>query len=123
MSEISRILTNLGLAYGLGTKEQFIDAVANYAQERNLNDETIREIIEQVFEEIELTNRRRKARQVMEAVEMERDAEDKEKINFKSKRAGDSDEKLDEVVLEIRALRRSVESLVDALNKSNKEEE
>ena len=120
MSEISRILTNLGLAYGLGTKEQFIDAVASYAQDRKLNDETIREIIEQVFEEIELTNRRRKARQVMEAVEMEREAGNKEKIRFKSK-GGDSDEKLDEVVSEIRALRRSVESLVDALNKSNED--
>ena len=113
MSEISRIITNLGLAYGLGSKEQFIDAVSKYAQDREMNDEAIREIIEQVFEEVELTNRRRKAQQSYEAAEMEN-----ESAQVKEGRATSfkDNSKLDEVVDEMRALRRSIETLIDKID-------
>jgi len=120
MSEISRILTNLGLAYGLGSKEQFIDAIASYAQDRKMNDEAVKEIIEQVFEEVELTNRRRKAKQAMEAVEMEREAGKKEKVDFSgSEKPSDN---WNEMISEIRAMRRSVETLIDKLDKANSAE-
>lgn len=116
MNEFSRILTNLGLAYGLGSKEQFIEAVQKYAKDRELNDETIKEIIEQVFDEIELTQRRRKAKQSFEAAEMEHKSmrtKDKSESTFETH---NSKNKLDEIVSEMRALRRSIESLIDKLD-------
>lgn len=114
MSEISRILTNLGLAYGLGSKDQFIDAISKYAQDKELNDDAIKEIIEQVFEEIELTSRRIKAKQVDEAIEME------DKAKFTKNEAFEAvkeNSRLDALESEVRALRRSVETLIDQLNK------
>ena len=116
MSEFSRILTNLGLAYGLGSKEQFIEAVQRYAKDRELNDEAIKEIIEQVFDEIELTQRRRKAKQNYEAAEMEHMAmreEEKESVRTEQNL---NNQKLDDIVSEMRALRRSVETLIDKLD-------
>ena len=118
MSEISRIITNLGIAYGLGSKEQFIDAISKYAQDKEMDDEAVRDLIEQVFEELELTNRKRKAKQVNEVIDLE------ERASFEEKEEGTAEpvsnkteEKLEEVVSEIRALRRSVETLIDTLNK------
>ena len=116
MSEISRIITNLGIAYGLGSKEQFIDAISKYAQDKEMDDEAVRDLIEQVFDELELTNRKRKAKQVNEIIDLEERAsfeeEDKSETEPTSNK---TDEKLDVVVSEIRALRRSIESLIDVL--------
>jgi len=114
MSEISRIITNLGIAYGLGSKEQFIDAISKYAQDKEMDDEAIKELIEQVFEELELTNRKRKATQVNEVIDMEERANMEERSHVESS-SNKTEEKLDEVIGEVRALRRSVESLIDTL--------
>ena len=71
MSEITRILTNLTMAYGLMSKDQFVDAITNYAHTRDMNEDKVKELIEQVFDELELTNKRRKANQAYEAAEKE----------------------------------------------------
>ena len=114
MSEISRILTNLGLAYGLGSKDQFIDAISKYAQDKELNDDAIREIIEQIFEEVELTSRRIKAKQVDETIDMENRAKSEKEEAFDAVKENN---RLVNLEIEVRALRRSVESLIDQINK------
>ena len=49
MSEFSKILTRLGLAYGLMSREDFVEAVARYAQEKNLSEDKVRDVIETMF--------------------------------------------------------------------------
>ncbi len=121
MSEIKRVLTNLVMAYGLGSKEQFIDAISNYAQARDMNDESVKNLIEQVFDELELTNRRRKAKQTFEAVELERmarnpvvDVETEEDSQEGIRASADSQK----IISELSALRKAVEGLVDILGKT-----
>lgn len=115
MGEFSRILTNLGLAYGLGSKEQFIEAISKYAHEKEMNDDAIREIITEIFDEVELSQRRRKAKQAYEAAEMEHVAEEGWTPHSEESTSKQSN-KLDEVVSEMRALRRSIETLIDKLD-------
>ena len=128
MSEFSRVLTNLVMAYGLGSKEQFIDAISNYAQARDMNDESVKNLIEQVFDELELTNRRRKAKQTFEAVELERMARnpvvDVEDINTEfqgSQNQPSSDS--EKIISELSALRKAMEGLVDILGKTKENKE
>ena len=124
MSEIKRVLTNLVMAYGLGSKEQFIDAISNYAQAREMNDESVKSLIEQVFDELELTNRRRKAKQTFEAVELERMAKnpfvdvDAESEFKETQNTGSNQTDSKKIISELSALRKAVESLTEVLGNS-----
>lgn len=121
MSEFGRLLTNLGLAYGLMNKDQFIDAVSRYAANHDMSEEKMMGLIENLFEELEITHRRRQARQMYEAYEMKRrsDQPDLDDLfddmhDLKSAKKGEQP-----LIDEIRALRKAIEQLNNNLtNKS-----
>ena len=127
MSEITRILTNLTMAYGLMSKDQFVDAITNYAESRDMNEEKVKELINQVFDELELTNKRRKANQAFEAVEKERAAR-MHFADFTSEAttpppSGGNQNEINAAILqELGALRKAVEGLTDTLGKPKKDE-
>jgi len=124
MSEFKRVVTNLVMAYGLGSKEQFIDAVSNYAESRDMNDETVKDLIEKVFDELELVNSRRIAKQIFEDVELERKVKeprpDVSREDFadqfsQPQNAVNSNEK---ILSELAAIRKGIDSLVEILGKT-----
>jgi hypothetical protein len=124
MGEFGRILTNLGLAYGLMNKDQFIDLVARYAQEKDMSEEKMMSLVENIFEELEITHKRRQAKQMFEAFEMKMRSEDPESADFfedMNKNVGKeySNEK---VVKELKALRKAIENLTDTLSTKEKSE-
>jgi hypothetical protein len=122
MSEITRILTNLTMAYGLMSKDQFVDAITNYAHTRDMNEDKVKELIEQVFDELELTNKRRKANQAYEAAEKERAAR-MHFADFTSEASspppssGGQNEINSAILQELGALRKAVQGLTDTLAK------
>lgn len=124
MSEFGRILTNLGLAYGLMNKEQFVDLVARYAQEKDMSEDKMMALVENLFEELEITHRRRQARQMYEAYEMKKRSDDPE--------TGDIFDEMEDmpkssdlnvkVLKEIKELRKAIEKLADSLDTKEKGE-
>ncbi len=115
MGEFGRLLTNLGLAYGLMNKDQFVDVVSRYAADKEISEEKMMMLIENLFEELEITHRRRQARQMYEAYEMKRRSEqpdlddlfdDLKSVNPEKMKAEST-----ELIDEIRALRKSIEEL------------
>jgi hypothetical protein len=125
MSEFGRILTNLGLAYGLMNKEQFVERVARYAQENEMSEEKMMALVETLFDELEITHRRRQARQMWEAQEMKHTARAAENPDIfddviGAARSFTKKETNEEVVEEMRSLRQTIEKLTEALQ--NKKE-
>lgn len=122
MGEFGRLLTNLGLAYGLMNKDQFIDVVSRYAADKDISEEKMMGLIENIFEELEITHRRRQARQMYEAYEMKRRSEQPDLDDlFDDLKSVNPDKMADNTLLdEIRALRKSIEEL--SKNLSNKPE-
>ena len=130
MSEITRILTNLTMAYGLMSKDQFVDAITNYAHSRDMNEDKVKELIEQVFDELELTNKRRKANQAFEAVEKERAA----RMHFSDftsephspppppQSSGNQNDANAAILEELSALRKAVQGLTDTLARPNNDD-
>lgn len=120
MGEFGRLLTNLGLAYGLMNKDQFIDVVSRYAADKDISEEKMMGLIENIFEELEITHRRRQARQMYEAYEMKRRSEQPDLDDlFDDLNSVKPDKMADDTLLnEIRALRKSIEEL--SKNLSNK---
>lgn len=123
MSEITRILTNLTMAYGLMSKDQFVDAITNYAHTRDMNEDKVKELIEQVFDELELTNKRRKANQAFEAVEKERAAR-MHFADFSSETppSGNQNDINSAILQELGALRKAVQGLSDTISKPNSDD-
>lgn len=125
MSEITRILTNLTMAYGLMSKDQFVDAITNYAHTRDMNEDKVKELIEQVFDELALTNKRRKANQAFEAVEKERAARmhfadfTSEAVPPPPPSSGGQNEINSAILQELSALRKAVQGLTDTIAKPN----
>jgi hypothetical protein len=113
MGEFGRLLTNLGLAYGLMNKDQFIDVVSRYAADKDISEEKMMGLIENIFEELEITHRRRQARQMYEAYEMKRRSEQPDLDDlFDDLNSVKPDKMADDTLLnEIRALRKSIEEL------------
>jgi hypothetical protein len=124
MGEFGRILTNLGLAYGLMNKEQFVDLVARYAQEKDMSEDKMMALVENLFEELEITHRRRQARQMYEAYEMKKRADDPEgaEIFDEMNDAPRGENSRDEILSEIRALRKAIEKLTESLGNKDKGE-
>jgi hypothetical protein len=124
MGEFGRILTNLGLAYGLMNKEQFVDLVARYAQEKDMSEDKMMALVENLFEELEITHRRRQARQMYEAYEMKKRADDPEgaEIFDEMNDAPRGENSRDEMLSEIRALRKAIEKLTESLGNKDKGE-
>jgi hypothetical protein len=124
MGEFGRILTNLGLAYGLMNKEQFVDLVARYAQEKDMSEDKMMALVENLFEELEITHRRRQARQMYEAYEMKKRADDPEgaEIFDEMNDAPRGENSRDEMLSEIRALRKAIEKLTESLGNKEKGE-
>jgi hypothetical protein len=122
MGEFGRLLTNLGLAYGLMNKDQFVDVVSRYAADKNISEEKMMGLIENLFEELEITHRRRQARQMYEAYEMKRRSEQPDLDDLfddlNSVNPGKSKMEANPLIDEIRALRKSIEEL--SKNLSNK---
>jgi len=118
MSEFARILTNLGLAYGLMSKEQFVERVARYAQEKEMSEDKMNALIENLFEELELTYKRRVARQKFEAFEMNRRSQTPDADSFFNdmmNSAPEPAENKSEILNEMRAIRKALENLNSAL--------
>lgn len=118
MGEFGRLLTNLGLAYGLMNKDQFVDLVARYAQDKNMSEEKMMGLVENLFEELEITHRRRQARQMFEAYEMKVKSENPDAEDFFEEMhtsAASTGQK--ELLSEIRKLRKAVEELTKAVGK------
>lgn len=112
MGELSRLLTNLGLAYGLMSKDQFVDLVARYAQDKNMSEEKMMGLIENLFEELEITHKRRQARQMYEAYEMKTKAENPDSDDFfNDLRAAAGMQNQGQLISEIQKLREAVEAL------------
>lgn len=124
MSEFGRILTNLGLAYGLMNKEQFVDLVAKYAQEKDMSEDKMMALVENLFEELEITHRRRQARQMYEAYEMKKRSDDPESEDLfdEMNEAPKNHDKSDKIVKEIKELRKAIEKLTDSLGNKEKSE-
>jgi hypothetical protein len=124
MGEFGRILTNLGLAYGLMNKEQFVDLVARYAQEKDMSEDKMMALVENLFEELEITHRRRQARQMYEAYDMKKRADDPEgaEIFDEMNDAPRGENSRDEMLSEIRALRKAIEKLTESLGNKEKGE-
>lgn len=112
------------MAYGLMSKDQFVDAVTNYAHSRDMNEDKVKELINQIFDELELTNKRRKANQAFEAVEKERAARmhfaDFETESSSSKGADNATSLA--ILTELSALRKAVEGLTETLSKYKSED-
>ena len=110
------------MAYGLMSKDQFVDAITNYAHTRDMNEDKVKELIEQVFDELELTNKRRKANQAYEAAEKERAAR-MHFADFTSEASppppssGSQNEINSAILQELGALRKAVQGLTDTLAK------
>ena len=126
MSELTRMLTNLTMAYGLMSKDQFVDAITGYAESRDMNEEKIKELIEQVFDELELTNKRRKANQAFEAVEKQRMANEGfefagSRVNTGNRTNSNSDVN-SAILQELGALRKAVENLTSVMGNKNSSE-
>ena len=118
MGEFGRLLTNLGLAYGLMNKDQFVDLVARYAQDKNMSEEKMMGLVENLFEELEITHRRRQARQMFEAYEMKVKSENPDAEDFFSEmNATASGEGQKQLLSEIKKLRKAVEELTKAVGK------
>lgn len=120
MSEFARILTNLGLAYGLMSKEQFVERVARYAQEKDMSEDKMNALIENLFEELELTYKRRVARQKFEAFEMNRRSQTPDADNFfndmmSSGAGGGIPDDSSDILHEMRSIRIALENLTSAL--------
>jgi chromatin segregation and condensation protein Rec8/ScpA/Scc1 (kleisin family) len=122
MGEFGRLLTNLGLAYGLMNKDQFVDVVSRYASDKNMSEDKMMGLIENLFEELEITHRRRQARQMYEAYEMKRRSEQPDLDDLfedlNSVKPGKSKMETNPLIDEIRALRKSIDELIK--NLSNK---
>ena len=120
MGEFGRLLTNLGLAYGLMNKDQFVDLVARYAQDKNMSEEKMMGLVENLFEELEITHKRRQARQMFEAYEMKVRSENPDAADiFDEMHEGTSSSSQRELLSEIKKLRKAVEELVKTVG--NKE--
>lgn len=121
MGEFGRILTNLGLAYGLMSKDQFVEKVAAYAHEKNMSEEKMMALVESLFEELEITHRRRQARQMYEAFEMKKSTENPETEDFfdhMKSAASDfttPDPASGQILSELKNLRAAIENLTDAM--------
>lgn len=121
MGEFGRILTNLGLAYGLMSKEQFVERIARYAQEKDMSEEKMMALVESLFEELEITHRRRQARQMYEAYEMKKTTENPESKDFfdhmtdAAKDFVTSDPASDQILSELTNLRVAIEKLTQAM--------
>lgn len=113
MGEFGRLLTNLGLAYGLMNKDQFIDVVSRYAATHDMSEEKMMGLIENLFEELEITHRRRQARQMYEAYEMKRRSEslDLDDLFDDLKDINPGKVHNQTLIDEIRALRKAIEEL------------
>lgn len=126
MSEFSRILTNLGLAYGLMTKDQFVDMVAKYAHDHQLDEEKMSGIVERLFDELEITHKRRQADQMFDAFKKKKMSESPdaaslfEEILGGERRATSAGSNVD-VLAEMRSLRSSIEKLTESLNKKSED--
>lgn len=121
MGEFGRILTNLGLAYGLMSKDQFVERIARYAQEKDMSEDKMMALIESLFEEMEITYRRRQARQMYEAYEMKKTTESPDSKDFFDKMKMAADEFTSgtgtnqEILSELKNLRVAIENLVNAM--------
>ncbi len=120
MSEFGRILTNLGLAYGLMSKDEFVDRVARYASEKNMSEEKMMALVENLFEELEITHKRMQAKQMFEAVKMKKYAEGGDKDFFHDAPYQEEQSKKDsgpqpEIMSELKSLRVAIENLTNAL--------
>lgn len=126
MSEISRILTNLGLAYGLMTKDQFVDMVAKYAHEKNLDEEKMSSIVENLFEELEITHKRRQAEQMFEAYKKKKVSESPDAASLFEEMMGDAasstaaSQTSITIMNEMRQLREAINKLTEALTQKGK---
>jgi hypothetical protein len=99
-------------------KDQFIDLVARYAQEKNMSEEKMMALVENLFEELEITHRRRQASQMYEAYEMKKRSEQPESgdmfDHFRNESFGThSNERL---IKEMRRLRKAIEQLSRTMN-------
>lgn len=128
MGEFGRILTNLGLAYGLMSKEQFVEKVAQYAHEKDMSEDKMMALVESLFEELEITHKRRQARQMFEAHRMKQQAKGKTEADFynsfdtedfQPESAKKNTDKIDALFEEMRSLRMAVEELTQALQNKN----
>ena len=121
MGEFGRILTNLGLAYGLMSKEQFVERIARYAQEKDMSEEKMMALVESLFEELEITHRRRQARQMYEACERKKTTENPESENFfdhmkdAAKDFVTPDPASEQILSELTNLRVAIEKLTQAM--------
>jgi hypothetical protein len=125
MGEFGRILTNLGLAYGLMNKDQFVDLVARYAQDKDMSEEKMMGLVENLFEELEITHKRRQAKQMFEAFEMKKRSDDPESADFfdeMHQAAASGMGASADVAKELRKLRKAVKTLTEALSKKDKSE-
>lgn len=127
MGEFGRILTNLGLAYGLMNKDQFVERVARYAQENEMSEEKLMALVETLFEELEITHRRRQARQMWEAQEMKYSARTSAQPDtfdemMNAAKSFTKKETNEEVIEEMRNLRQTIENLTEALKSKPKGE-
>lgn len=103
----------MGLAYGLMSKDEFVDRVARYAQEHNMSEEKMMGLVENLFEELEITYKRRQAKQMFEVFEQKAKAQNPESSAYFSQ-AGHADGQ-DDLRLEIAKLRDAIEQLTLAL--------
>lgn len=125
MSEFARILTNLGLAYGIMSKEQFVERVARYALEKDMSEDKMNALIENLFEELELTYKRRVARQKFEAFEMDRRTKTPDADRFFNDMMNsvpEPSENKTEILNEMRSIRIALENLTNALKDKPKGE-
>jgi len=127
MSEFSRILTNLGLAYGLMTKDQFVDMVAKYAHDHQLNEEKMAGIVERLFEELEITHKRRQADQMFDAFKKKKMSESPDAASLfedilggEARASAPGGSSID-VLAEMRSLRASIEKLTESLTKKSED--
>lgn len=96
------IITNLALAYGLMSKDQFIDSISKIAEKNQWNEEKLQGLLEAAFVELERLQERRWAKQAME--------ETLKTMAHEKSNAESSD---------ISGLKSSIDNLVDELRKMN----
>ena len=107
---MKNILSNLFIAYSLGSKDQFIEAISKYADQNEIDDEGMKQLIEQVFFEINILSRKRQAKQEEEVIDLEN--------KVKSKSDEPSEQKIDLLLEEIRSLKTEISAIKSQINNS-----
>ena len=111
------------MAYGLMTKDQFVDIVAKYAHDKDLNEEKMTALVENLFEELEISFKRRQADQIFEAhIKRQAAAEPESQRGMGDAAYFDHANSAQTTALteEIKSLRKTVQELADQLKNIQK---